>query len=88
MESIENIEVVKPVEEVLGPVTLANMKVLLKAHVLKKNKLGSYGRTIVQVYYCFKIANVHELLSTKEQDIIHYFKKEIRKHFYYKKQVV
>ena len=57
-------------------------------NIMKENTLNSYGRTIEQVYYFFKIEYVHELLSTKEQDLINYFKKEIRKHFYYKKQVV
>jgi hypothetical protein len=53
-------------------VTLAKMKDLLKAHIPKKNTLDSYCRTMEQVYGYFKVEEIHELLSTKEQDIIHY----------------
>ena len=48
------------------------MKDVLKAHIPKKNTLDSYCRTMEQVYNYFKVEDIHELLSTKEQDIIHY----------------
>jgi hypothetical protein len=52
--------------------TLAKVKDVLKAHIPKKNTLDSYCRTMEQVYDNFKVENIHKLLSTKEQDIIHY----------------
>jgi hypothetical protein len=63
-------------EEVIDKVTLAKMKDLLKAHIPKKNTLDSYCRTMEQVYGYFKVEDIHELLSTKEQDIIHYIEKK------------
>ena len=76
----ENEEVVEPImeevheeiEEVVEPVTLGKMKELLKEHIPKPNTLDSYVRTIKQIYEHFKIDNMHDLLSTKEQDIISY----------------
>ena len=65
-------ETIEEVKEVKEPVTLAKMKDLLKAHIPKKNTLDSYCRTMKQVYGYFKVEDIHELLSTKEQDIIHY----------------
>jgi site-specific recombinase XerD len=84
----ENIEVVEVVfedikrviedvkEEIIEKVTLAKMKDLLKAHIPKKNTLDSYCRTMEQVYGYFKVEDIHELLSSKEQDIIHYLEKK------------
>jgi site-specific recombinase XerD len=57
-------------------VTLAKMKDVLKAHIPKKNTLDSYCRTMKQVYDNFKVEDIHELLCTKEQDIIHYLEKK------------
>jgi len=57
-------------------VTLAKMKHVLKAHIPKKNTLDSYCRTMEQVYNYFKVENIHELLSTKEQDIIDYLEEK------------
>ena len=66
-------EVVEDIkEEVIESLTLAKVKDVLKAHIPKKNTLDSYCRTMEQVYDNFKVENIHELLSTKEQDIIHY----------------
>jgi len=59
-------------------VTLAKIKDLLKAHIPKKNTLDSYCRTIEQVYDYFKVEDIHELLSTKEQDIIDYLEKQYK----------
>ena len=59
-------------EEVIDKVTLAKIKDLLKEHIPKKNTLDSYCRTMEQVYNYFKVEDIHELLSTKEKDIIHY----------------
>ena len=56
--------------------TLAKIKDLLKEHIPKKNTLDSYGRTIQQVYNYFKVEDIHELLSTKEQDIIDYIEEK------------
>jgi hypothetical protein len=77
----ENIEVVEVVvedikeeiiedikEEVVKPVTLAKMNDLLKAHIPKKNTLDSFCRTMEQVYGYFKVEDIHELLSTKENN--------------------
>ena len=55
--------------------TLAKIKDLLKEHIPKKNTLDSYCRTMEQVYGYSKVEDIHELLSTKEQDIIHYLEK-------------
>jgi hypothetical protein len=52
------------------------VKDVLKAHIPKKNTLDSYCRTMEQVYNYFKVENIHELLSTKEKDIIHYLEKK------------
>ena len=71
-ENIKEVVVEDIKEEVVKPVTLAKMKDVLKAHIPKKNTLDSYCRTMEQVYYNFKVENIHALLSTKEQDIIHY----------------
>jgi len=77
----ENIEVVEVVvedikEEVVKPVTFSKVKDLLKEHIPKKNTLDSYCRTMEQVYGYFKVEDIHELLSTKEQDIIHYLEEK------------
>jgi hypothetical protein len=64
------------IEKIEEPVTLAKIKDLLKAHIPKKNKLDSYCRTIEQVYGYIKVEDIHELLSTKEQDIIDYLEKK------------
>jgi hypothetical protein len=77
----ENIEVVEVVvedikEEVVKPVTLAKIKDLLKEHIPKKNTLDSYCRTMEQVYNYFKVEDIHELLSTKEKNIIHYLEEK------------
>jgi hypothetical protein len=77
----ENIEVVEEVvedikEEVVKPVTLAKIKDLLKEHIPKKNTLDSYCRTMEQVYNYFKVEDIHELLSTKEKNIIHYLEEK------------
>jgi hypothetical protein len=52
------------------------VKDLLKEHIPKKNTLDSYCRTMEQVYGYFKVEDIHELLSTKEQDIIHYLEEK------------
>ena len=54
------------------------MKDVLKAHIPKKNTLDSYCRTMEQVYNYFKVEDIHELLSTKEQDIIHYLEEKYK----------
>jgi len=69
-------EEVEEVVEVKEQVTLAKVKDVLKAHIPKKNTLDSYCRTMEQVYGYFKVEDIHELLSTKEQDIIHYIEKK------------
>jgi len=70
-------EVVEDIkEEVIESLTLAKVKDVLKAHIPKKNTLDSYCRTMEQVYGYFKVEDIHELLSTKEQDIIHYIEKK------------
>ena len=71
---VEVVEV--PVAEVIS---LAKMKDLLKEHIPKKNTLDSYCRTVKQVYDYFEISDVHELLVTKEEDIINYLEKEYNK---------
>jgi hypothetical protein len=57
-------------------VTLAKVKDLLKEHIPKKNTLDSYCRTMEQVYNYFKVEDIHELLSTKEKNIIHYLEEK------------
>ena len=52
------------------------MKDVQKAHIPKKNTLDSYCRTMEQVFGYFKVEDIHELLSTKEQDIIHYLEEK------------
>ena len=69
-------EEVEEVVEVKEQVTLAKVKDVLKAHIPKKNTLDSYCRTMEQVYGYFKVEDIHELLSTKEQDIIDYLEKK------------
>ena len=63
-------------EKIIESLTLAKMKNLLKAHIPKKNILDSYCRTMEQAYGYFKVEDIHELLSTKEQDIIHYLEEK------------
>jgi hypothetical protein len=63
-------------EEIIESLTLAKMKDVLKAHIRKKNTLDFYCRTMEQVYGYFKVEDIHELLSTKEQDMIHYIEKK------------
>ena len=75
-ENIKEVVVEDIKEEVVKPVTLAKMKDLLKAHIPKKNTLDSYCRTMEQVYGYFKVEDIHELLSTKEKDIIHYLEEK------------
>jgi len=48
------------------------LKDILKQHIPKQNTLEAYVRTIQQVYDHFKITDINELLTTKEQDIIDY----------------
>ena len=70
-------EVVEDIkEEVIESLTLAKVKDVLKAHIPKKNTLDSYCRTMEQVYGYFKVEDIHKLLSTKEQDIIHYLEEK------------
>jgi len=71
-------EEVEEVVEVKEQVTLAKVKDVLKAHIPKKNTLDSYCRTMEQVYNYFKVEDIHELLSTKEQDIIHYLEEKYK----------
>ena len=66
-EKVENVK-----EEIIEKLTFSKVKDLLKEHIPKKNTLDSYCRTMEQVYGYFKVEDIHELLSTKEQDIIHY----------------
>ena len=75
-ENIKEVVVEDIKEEVVKPVTLAKIKDVLKAHIPKKNTLDSYCRTMEQVYGYFKVEDIHELLSTKEQDIIHYLEEK------------
>ena len=58
-------------------ITLGKLKDLLKQQVPKKNTLDSYCRTIQQVYNRFEIEDTNELLNTKEQDIIDFYRKRI-----------
>jgi len=70
-EIVENIK-----EEIIEKLTFSKMKDLLKAHISKKNTLDSYCRTMEQVFGYFKVEDIHELLSTIEQDIIHYLEEK------------
>ena len=58
-------------------ITLGKMKDLLNQQIPKKNTLDSYCRTIQQVYNRFEIEDTNELLNTKEQDIIDFYRKRI-----------
>jgi integrase len=70
-EKVENVK-----EEIIEKLTFSKVKDLLKEHIPKKNTLDSYCRTMEQVYGYFKVEDIHELLSTKEQDIIHYLEEK------------
>ena len=76
VEQVVEEQVEQPVMELI---TLAKIKDLLKQHIPKKNTLDSYCRTIQQVHDYFEIEDVHELLVTKEEDIINYLEKEYNK---------
>jgi hypothetical protein len=70
-EKVENVK-----EEIIEKLTFSKVKDLLKEHIPKKNTLDSYCRTMEHVYGYFKVEDIHELLSTKEQDIIHYLEEK------------
>ena len=76
VEQVVEEQVEQPVMELI---TLAKIKDLLKQHIPKKNTLDSYCRTIQQVHDYFEIEDVHELLNTKQQDIIDHLEKTYTK---------
>jgi hypothetical protein len=60
-------------------ISLEEMNKMLKVQTPKKNTFDTYYRCLTDVYNHFKLNNIYELLTTKENEIINYIENRKRK---------